>query len=82
MRAGDKVKVVGIPPDATDDEELQTRSLFEKCLGKTFEVIEVSTVEGLMQPLAMLFVGSVAGEAPSMHSIWVEEQYLEIEEPR
>ena len=80
MKAGDKVKVIAIPPDAIDDEELQTRSLFEKCLGKTFKVVELKTVEGLHQTLAMLLVGHVVGEAPRMHRIWVEEKYLEVQE--
>jgi hypothetical protein len=49
MKAGDLVKLVGIPSDAKDDEELQTCTLFEKCVGKTFLVAEMETVEGLNQ---------------------------------
>ena len=32
MKAGDTMKLIGIPADTHDDEELKTRSLFEKCL--------------------------------------------------
>ncbi len=81
MKAGDKVKVIGIPPDVRDRDELRTRSLFEKCLGKTFEVARVESVEGLNQPLAVLHVGRVIGKAPDAEWIWVEEQYLQTQEP-
>jgi hypothetical protein len=47
LRIGDKVTVIGIPPDARDLDELKTRTLFEKCLGKTFTVMELEKVEGL-----------------------------------
>jgi hypothetical protein len=46
MKIGDKVKLIGIPPDAHDDNELQTRTLFERCLGKTFAVAGLETVRG------------------------------------
>jgi len=52
MKAGDKVKLVGIPPDVRDDEELLTRTPFEKCLGLSFIVSEMESVEGLPYPLA------------------------------
>jgi hypothetical protein len=54
MRAGDKVKLVGIPPDVQDKDDLQTRTLFEKCLGQTFVVVDVESVDGLPFPLAKL----------------------------
>jgi len=79
MKAGDLVKLVGIPSDAKDDEELQTRTLFEKCVGKTFLVAEMETVEGLNQQLAKLDVGHVLGEPSYRHTIWVEEEYLQVE---
>jgi len=34
MKAGDKDKLISIPPEVRDDEELQARTLVEKCLGK------------------------------------------------
>ena len=79
MKAGDKVKLVGIPPDVRDDEELLTRTLFEKCLGLSFIVSEMESVEGLPYPLARLDVGHVLGKEPSTHTISVEPEYLEVE---
>ncbi len=41
MKVGDRVKVIGIPPDVRDrkdDKELATRSLCEKCLGEVFKI--------------------------------------------
>ena len=79
MKIGDKVKLIGIPPDAHDGEELQTRTLFEKCLGRIFTVAGLETVEGLPYQLVQLNVGHVLGEAPSLEKIWVEPEYLQLE---
>ena len=56
-----------------------TRELFEKCLGRSFVVAEVESVEGVPYPLARLDVGHVLGEEPYMHTIWVELEYLVLE---
>jgi hypothetical protein len=67
MKAGDRVKLIGIPADAkddADDAELQTRTLFEKCLGKSFLVRDMENVDGLRYQLARLDVGHVLGESP------------------
>ncbi len=80
MKAGDRVKLIGIPPDAKDDEHLRTRSLFASCLGKWFVVTDVTRVDGSDQLLARLEVGEVLGKAPSQHTIWVEEKYLQVEQ--
>jgi hypothetical protein len=81
MRAGDKVKLVGIPPDVQDKDDLQTRTLFEKCLGQTFVVADVESLDGLPFPLAKLDVGHILGKEPWEDTIWVEPQYLEPEVP-
>ena len=79
MKVGDKVKLIGIPPDAHDDEKLQTRTLFEKCLGGTFTVAGLETVEGLSYRLVQLDVGHVLGEAAYLETIWVEPEYLHLD---
>ncbi len=79
MKIGDKVRLIGIPPDAHDDEKLQTRTLFEKCLGKTFTIDGFETVEGLPYQLVQLDVGHIVGEASYMQTIWVEPEYLQLE---
>ena len=79
MKVGDKVKVIGIPPDAHDDEKLQTRTLFEKCLGKTFTIAGFETVGGLPYQLVQLDVGHVIGQASYLETIWVEPEYLQLE---
>jgi len=81
MKVGDRVKLIGIPPDVTDDHELQTRSLFQKCLGQYFVISEIETVEGLSYPLAKLNVGQMVGGSSELHAIWVEERYLQVENP-
>ena len=79
MKIGDRVRLIGIPPDTHDDEELQTRTLFERCLGKTFAVAGLETVEGLPHQLVQLDVGHILGEAPYLQTIWVEPEYLQLE---
>ena len=79
MRAGDKVRLTGIPPDLPDDEKLQTRKLFEKCLGQVFTVAGLKTVEGLPYQLVRLDVGHVIGVAAYLETIWVEPEYLQLE---
>ena len=78
MQVGDKVKLIGIPPDTRKDDELQTRALFEKCLGETFTVAGLETVEGLPYQLVRLDVGHVLGKAPYLETIWVEPEYLQL----
>ena len=60
-------------------EKLQTRTLFEKCLGETFTVAGLETVEGLPYQLVQLDVGQVLGEATYLETIWVESEYLQLE---
>lgn len=80
MKIGDKVKLIGIPRDLRDDKELQTRTLFEKCLGQTFAVAGFETVEGVPHQLVQLDVGRLSGRAPYLETIWVEPEYLRLEE--
>jgi hypothetical protein len=79
VKIGDKVKLIGIPPDVQDDEKFQTRTLFEKCLGKTFTIAGFETVEGLPYQLVQLDVGHVIGQASYLQKIWVEPEYLQLE---
>lgn len=65
-----KVRVIAIPPWLPADD-LQTRTVFEKCLGQTFEVV------GEKGDLLELEVGAVMGVEPYMHSIWIEESYTD-----
>jgi hypothetical protein len=78
MKAGDRVKVVGIPPDVHDDVELRTRALFEKCVGGIFEVLALENVAGLDAPLLRLDVGQMVGAEPWEHTIWIEPNYAEV----
>jgi hypothetical protein len=79
MKVGDRVKLIGIPPNLRDDKDLQTRTLFEKCLGKSFPIAELVTVEGLPHQVVGLDVGHIVGKAEYMETIWVEPEYLQLE---
>lgn len=81
MKAGDCVKLVGIPPNLKDAEDLPTRTLFEKCLGRTLVIAEMQTFDGVPTPFAKLDVGHVIGEEPWKHTIWVEPEYLQFIDP-
>src|ERR1700735_3147351 len=78
MKSGDIVKLVGIPLNLTNAEDMPTRTLFERCLGKPFIVEAVEWVEDVPFPLAKLDVGHVIGEESWKHTIWVEPEYLEL----
>ena len=78
MKVGDAVKLIGVPPGLRDDADLQTKTLFEKCLGRTFEVKAIDTIEGLPHPMIELHVGHVDGAEDFTQSIWVEPEYLEL----
>jgi hypothetical protein len=71
------VKLIGIPPDAHDLEDLKTRTVFDKCLGKVFEIAAVEKVEGTSKVVFRLDVGRVVGDPAHRHTIWVEAEYLE-----
>ena len=77
MKVGDKVRVIGIP-EGLADNDMQTKLVFELCLGRIFPIENLKQVEGLPYKLAELFVGEVVGEADYMHSIWVEPEFLEV----
>ncbi len=81
IEAGDRVKLVGIPPGLRDDEDLQTASLFAKCFDATFVVQAYAPAigsDGSEFALYKLHVGHVVGTEPFAHSIWVEPEYLEL----
>jgi len=78
MKVGDTAKLIGIPPNLREDEQLQTRKLFEKCLGQSFVIAAVESFEGVPFPLARIDVGHVVGKESWEHTIWVEQQYLEV----
>ncbi|HWF91251.1 MAG TPA: hypothetical protein VN684_03150 [Terriglobales bacterium] len=76
MKVGDKVVLIGIPSNLKDDEELQTRALFEKCIGKIFPIKALESVEGLSCKLVRLDVGEILGKEAFMETIWVEPEFL------
>jgi hypothetical protein len=79
MKAGDTAKLIAIPPNLHDDEELQTHNLFQKCLSQSFVIAAVESFDGVPFPLARIDVGHVIGKEPWEHTIWVEREYLELE---
>ncbi len=78
MKAGDRVKLIGIPPNLRDEDDMQTLTLFQKCLGQSFVVAEMEAVEGLPYQLAKLHVGHILGKETWEDVIWVEPEYLQL----
>lgn len=73
MQVGEKVRVVRLPerlPTAGGDD-LETRRIFELCLGREFPIV------GVLNGLIELEVGEVVGEPAYMHSIWIEPDCVE-----
>jgi hypothetical protein len=67
----DQARVIAVPPNLPMDD-LNTPDLFAKCLGQSFDII------GRNGDLVELAVGAVRGEAPHMHSIWIETHYTDL----
>jgi hypothetical protein len=79
MKIGDTVRLVAIPPNIPDGEELQTCALFDRCLGESFPIVGFETVDGLPYQLVQLDVGRVVGKADYLETIFVEPEYLQLE---
>ena len=77
MKVGDRVRVIGFP-EGLPDNDMQTKQVFELCLGRIFPIEDIKQVEDLPYGLVELLVGEVVGEADYMHSIWVEPEFLEV----
>ena len=77
MKVGDRIKVTGIPPNLRDVGDMKTRSLFQKCVGETFIVAGIDKPEGVPHKLLRLDVGHMLGEEPFLHTIWIEEEFVE-----
>lgn len=75
------MRIVAIPRNLKDDQELGTCSLFEKCLGKTFRAAGFQTVAELPYRLVQLDVGHIVGKAPSLETIWIEPTCLQLDDP-
>jgi len=79
MKTGDKVRVVRIPAELSDNE-LGTKEVFQRCVGRIFPIVNVKVLEETQQRLLELEVGEVVGEPAYMHSIWIEPEFVELVE--
>jgi hypothetical protein len=78
VKVGDRVRLVAIPDELPPDAEpgaLGTNSLFQRCLGRVFHVIDLNDLGH-----AELDVGEVNGQPSCMESIWVEPRCLVVVE--
>ncbi len=77
LSVGDKIRVIAIPPDVRsgiydDDEELKTRTVFERSLGRVFPI------KAFDDDRVELHVGKVMSRPAYEHSIWLEPQFIEL----
>ena len=72
--------MIGIPPNTHDVDEMQTLTIFQKCLGRVFPITEVDihVVDGVEHRFMRLEVGHVIGRKRYDEVIWVEPEYLEL----
>jgi hypothetical protein len=78
MKIGDRVRIVGIPPNLSQDEEFNTQEIFERCLGHVFTIASIQQVDGLEHPLIGLDIGEILRKEQYMETIYVEPEYLEL----
>jgi hypothetical protein len=77
MKVGDKVRVVGVP-ERLPENDIETKRLFQLCLGRTFVIHSLKEIEGLPYNLVELLVGEVVGKADYMHSIYIDPEFLDL----
>ena len=75
FKPGDWVRIIEIPPNLADDEDMKTRTLFQMCVGKIFRVEDVEQTEGPL--LLELHVGRMLGRENYTEVIWIEPEYVE-----
>jgi hypothetical protein len=82
MKVGDKIRVVKLPEFVTklSTDFMETKTVFERCLGRTFTIIRIKPGVETGGELLELEVGAVVGEADYMHSIWIEPELVELVE--
>ena len=68
MRVGDRVRLIGVPPDV---EDLATKSTFQKCLGHEFTVTVINKIG-----FAELQIESITGTSDD--KIYVPPRFLKI----
>jgi hypothetical protein len=73
MNIGDKVRVVKVP-DGVPPDNMQLRTLFRGCIGKTFPIVKLD--DGLVE----LHVGEAFGKAPDYHQIWLDPSCVKLAE--
>ena len=68
IRVGDKVKLLQVPPavQTIPENELNTKKVFEECIGKVFTVKSIDKH------------GHLEFELPNLDSIWVEPQFVSV----
>lgn len=71
MKIGDTVRIIGIPKNLPDDD-LGTRTLFERCLNRAFPIAGFNEY-GMIE----LQVGAAVGEPSWKQTIWIEPEFLE-----
>jgi hypothetical protein len=76
MKIGQRVRIIGIPPNIPQDEEFNTREIFVRCLGRVFTI--ASIFDAPEHPMMGLDIGEVLGKKPYMETIYVEPEYLEL----
>jgi hypothetical protein len=78
MKIGDRVRIIGIPPDLPSDDEFKTPDVLRRCLGRVFAVADIRQVEGLCHPMIGLDIGEVLEKQSCEETIYVEPEYLEL----
>jgi hypothetical protein len=63
----------------TDEEDMKTRTLFDKCVGRVFPIYEIDETDGML--FIGIEVGHVVGCETYEHTIYIEPEYVEVAPP-
>ncbi len=73
FRVGDRVTIIKFPPDLKVETELQTKRVFELCLGKTYTIQDFDRY-GHLELMVGRDVDKIVGG--SKNTIWIEPEFV------
>jgi hypothetical protein len=79
LKRGDKIRVIGVPKGLHDQDDMETKTIFERSCGRTFRIMSFQG-DGVHEDWIKLQAGRVVGEPGYNHSIWIEPGLVELVE--
>ncbi len=72
IKIGDKVRMTGAPSGLRDEEDMLTKTVFDRCVGRMF------TIRDFDEDRVELRVGRVMGQKSYTEWIYIEPEFVEL----